>query len=93
MFNYEMRTLYSSAFIKPEMIKELNRLHEENVLVPVDKACNSIVFVCKAYHYQSIINELGINSTTAGNRTYTPTTFSINESLQNHASVVSTSWP
>jgi hypothetical protein len=32
-------------FNKPEVIKELNRLHEEYVLVPADKACNNIVFV------------------------------------------------
>jgi hypothetical protein len=41
----KMRTIYPSAFHKPEVIKELNRLHEEYVLVPADKACNNIVFV------------------------------------------------
>jgi hypothetical protein len=80
-----MRTNYPSVFNKPEVILELNILHEEYVLVPADKACNNIVFVCKAHYCQCIINELGINSTT-GNRTYTPTTFSRDEILQNHAS-------
>jgi hypothetical protein len=57
-----------------------------NVLVPADKACNNIVFVCKVHYYQCIINELDINSA-IGNRTYTPTTFSKDEILQNQASV------
>jgi hypothetical protein len=54
-----------------------------------DKACNNIVFVCKAHYYQCIINELGFNST-IGNHTYTPTAFSKDEILQNHASVLNT---
>jgi hypothetical protein len=78
-----MRTTYPFVFHKPEVIKELNRLHEEYVLVPADKASNNIVFVCKAHYYQCIIKELGINST-IGNRTYTPTAFSKDEILQNH---------
>jgi hypothetical protein len=84
-----MRTNYPSAFNKPEVIRELNILHEEYVLVPADKACNNIVFVCKAHYYQCFINELGINSA-IGNSTYTPTTFSKDEILQNHASVLNT---
>ena len=76
-------------FRKPEVINELDRLHEEYVLVPADKACNNIVFVCKAHYYNCILNELGINST-FGNRTYTPTALSKDEILQNHASVLNT---
>ena len=84
-----MRTVYPSAFRRPEVVEEINRLHEEYVLVPADKASNNIVFVCKAHYYQCIINELGINSTIS-NRTYTPTAFSKDEILQNHASVLNT---
>ena len=76
-------------FKKPEVIRELNRLHEEYVLVPADKACNNMVFVCKAHYHQCIINELGINST-IDNRTYTLTTFSKDEIFENHASVSNT---
>jgi hypothetical protein len=64
----KMRIIYYSAFNKPELIRELNRLHEEYVLVPADRACYNIVFVW------CIINELGLNST-IGNRTYIPTIF------------------
>jgi hypothetical protein len=47
------------------------------------------MFVRFNHYYQYNINELGINSTN-GNRTYTPTTFSKDEILQNHASVLDT---
>jgi hypothetical protein len=58
-------------------------------LIPADKACNNIVFVCKAHYNQYSINKLGINST-IGNRTYTLNTFSKDEILQNQASVLNT---
>jgi hypothetical protein len=61
----------------------------KNMLVSADKACNNIVFVCKTHYYQCIINKLGINSE-IGNRTYTPTTFSKDEILQNLASILNT---
>ena len=85
----KMRTSYPSVFSKPEVIRELDRLHEEYVLVPADKACNNIVFVCKAHYYNCIINELGINST-LGNPTYITTALSKEEILQNHKSVLNT---
>jgi hypothetical protein len=31
---------YSSVFKKPEVVTELRRLHDNFVLVPVDKVCN-----------------------------------------------------
>jgi hypothetical protein len=68
---------------------ELERLREEFVLVPAKKACNNIVFVCKAHYYNCILNELGIKST-FGNPTYTPTALSKDEILQNHRSVLDT---
>jgi hypothetical protein len=58
-------------------------------LVPADKVSNNIVCISKAHYYQCIINELGINSTIS-NRTHTPTAFSKEEILQNHASVLNT---
>ena len=79
------------TFQKPEVVKELNRLHEEYVLVPADKASNNIVFVCKAHYYNCILNELGITgNSTFGNPTYTPTALSKDEILQNHKSVLDT---
>jgi hypothetical protein len=33
------------------------------VLVPADKASNKIIFVCKDYYYECLLNELGFTST------------------------------
>jgi hypothetical protein len=41
----KVRTIYPSVFSKPKVRHELERLHEEFVLVPADKARNNIVFV------------------------------------------------
>jgi hypothetical protein len=86
---FKVRTIYLSVFSKPEVRNELERLHEEFVLVPADKASNNIVFVCKAHYYNCILNELDINST-FGNPTYTLTALSKDEILQNHRSVLDT---
>jgi hypothetical protein len=37
-------------FSKPDVINELERLHEEYVFVSADKVCNKIVFVCKTHY-------------------------------------------
>ena len=81
-----MRTSYPSVSKKPEVINELQRLHEHYVLVPADKASNSIVFVCKSYYYTCLLNELGFTSTSQ-NPTYTRSCLSKDEILQNHLSV------
>jgi hypothetical protein len=52
-------------------------------LVPVDKASNNIVFVCKSYYLECLIKELGINSNTSSNATYNPTSFDKDEILAN----------
>ena len=41
----KMRTIYPSVFKKPEVVNELQRLHENFVLIPADKAGKNIVFV------------------------------------------------
>jgi hypothetical protein len=42
----------------------------------------NIVFVCKLYYFECLINELGIN--TSSNTTYKPTSFDKDEILANH---------
>jgi hypothetical protein len=54
--------MYPSVFSKAEVRNELERLYQEIILVPADKACNSIVFLYKTHYYNCISNELGINS-------------------------------
>jgi hypothetical protein len=84
-----MRTIYPSVFTKPELVNELRRLHDNVVLVSADKASNNIVFVCKNYYYECLLNERGFTST-SGNPTYTRTTLTGDEILQNRLSVFNT---
>jgi hypothetical protein len=76
-----MRTIYPSLFKNTEVVNELRRLHDNIVLVPADKASNDIVFVCKNYYYECLLNELGFTST-SGNPTYTRSNFTKDEILQ-----------
>jgi len=55
----------------------------------VQFASNNIVFVCKTYYIDCLVEELGINNNT-GNPTYTPTSLSKDEILSNHKFVIST---
>jgi hypothetical protein len=84
-----MGTIYPSVFKSTEVVNELRRLHDNIVLVPADKARNNIVFVCKKYYYECLLNELGFTST-SGNLTYTRANFTKVEILQNHLSVLNT---
>ena len=61
-----------SVFKDQEAAKCLPSLHDKYVSVPVDKASNNIVFVCKSYYFECLIKELGINSNTSSNTTYKP---------------------
>lgn len=44
-----MKTIYSPIFKYLEVLKRIDRIHDQFVLVTADKARNSIVFVCKAH--------------------------------------------
>ena len=83
-----MSTKYVSIFKDPDVNSELSKLHDKFIFVPADKASNNIVFVCKKYYFQCLIQELGLNSQ-SGNPTYSSTTFSESEVLDNHTSVLS----
>ena len=50
-----------SVFKNPDAAKCLAKLHDKYVVVPADKAANNIVFVCKRYYYECLINELGVS--------------------------------
>jgi hypothetical protein len=78
-----------SVFKDQEAVKCLSSLHYKYFIVPADKASNNIVFVCKSYYFECIIKELGINSNTASNTTYKPTSFDKDEILANHRSFMS----
>jgi hypothetical protein len=77
-----MRTIYPSVFKKPEVVNELHRLHDNFVLVQADKGSNNIVFVCKNYCYECLLNELGFTSS-SGISSYTRTNLTRDGILQN----------
>lgn len=66
----------------------MSDIHDKYVVVPADKAPNNFVFVCKKYYIECLVKELGIGSAD-GNPTYTATTLSREEILDNHRSVLS----
>ena len=66
----------------------LKELHEKYVLVPADKAGNNIIFVCKYYYVQTLMKELGINSTTTINSTYEAQDITADEVIRNHATTL-----
>ena len=66
----------------------LRRLHDF-VLVPADKAAKNVTVACKRYYIETLIKELGINTTNISpNSTYIPSTDSFNEILQSHCKFI-----
>ena len=83
-----MSTKTKSVFSVLDVVSELSSLHDNYVVVPADKASNNIVFICKAHYYNCLTKELGINSTQSNpTSTYTRTSLSKEEILDNHLSV------
>ena len=82
-----MRTRSTSIFKDPNVAKQLSPLHNKYVIFSVDKAPNNIVFVSKSHYIDCLIKELGIDNS-LGNPTYTPTTHTKEEILDNHRSVL-----
>ena len=39
----------------------LSHLHDKYVIVPIDKACNNVAFICKRFYASILLNELGLN--------------------------------
>jgi hypothetical protein len=82
-----MSTRSTSIFMDPNVAKHLSLLHDKYVIVPADKAPKDIVCVYKSHYIDCLIKELGIHNS-LGNPTYTPTTHTKEEILDNHRSVL-----
>ncbi|KAK3100202.1 hypothetical protein FSP39_016165 [Pinctada imbricata] len=82
-----VNTRFVSIFKDPDVITELTYLQEHYVITPADKASNNYTFTCKKYYFDSLVKELGLNST-PGNPTYTPTNLSASEIIDNHKSAL-----
>ena len=73
----------------PDVEDTLRRLHDDFVLVPADKAANNVIVVCKKYHIEILIKELGINTTNIGpNSTYIPSTDSFDAIRKSHCKFI-----
>ena len=60
-------------------------------LVRADKAANNVIVVCKKYYIETLIKELGINTTNISpNSTYIPSTDSFDEILKSHCKFIET---
>ena len=66
----------------------LRKLHKDFVLVPPDKAANNIIVTCKKYYIETLIKELGINSSNQINSTYVPSIDSYDKILKSHSDFV-----
>ena len=67
----------------------LRRLHHDFVLVPADKAANNVIAVCKKYYIETLIKELGINTTNISpNSTYIPSIDSFDKILKSHCKFI-----
>jgi hypothetical protein len=82
-----MSTGSISIFKDLNVAKHLSLLHEKYVIVSADKVPNNIVFVCKSHYIDYLIKELCIDNALS-NPTYTPTTLTKEEILDNHRSVL-----
>ena len=61
----------STSIFKDHVAKHLSLLHDKYVIVSDDKTPNNIVFVCKSYYINWLIEELGIDIS-LGNPTLYP---------------------
>jgi hypothetical protein len=82
-----MSTRSTSISKDPNVAQHLSFLHDRYVIVSADNAPNNIVFVSKSVYVDCLIKKLGIDNS-LGNPTYTPTTLTKEEILDNHRSVL-----
>lgn len=81
----QYKKIYPSIFHNLEVKNELDRLHDQFVLVPADMAGNNIVFVGKTHHIYCKKEKVGFNSAD-GNTTFAQSSISKREILQIHIS-------
>ena len=65
-----------------EIIRYLENLHKQFVLVPIDKASNNVAIICKRYYVEVVLKEVGILAT--GNTTYKKTDLTKDEIIDDN---------
>ena len=69
----KIRSSKQKILSDPDVKDTLRRLRDDFILVPADKAANNVIVVCKKYYIETLIKELGINTTNISpNSTYIP---------------------
>ena len=69
---------------QPDVKDTPHKLHANYVLVPADKAANNTIIVCKKYHIDTLVKELGINNADINNPTYIPIDDSFETIVKSH---------
>ena len=69
---------------QPDVKDTLHKLHANYVLVPADKAANNVIIVCKKYHIDIPVKELGINNVNISNPTNIPIDDSFETIVKSH---------
>ena len=62
----------------------LHKLYANYVLVPADNAANNVIIVCKKFHIDTLVKELGISNVNISNPTYIPTDDSFETIMKSH---------
>ena len=58
------------------------------VYVLTDRAANNVIVLCKEYYIETLVQDLGINTTSNTDPTYIPCTESFDDILRTHANFV-----
>ena len=69
---------------QPDVKDTLHKLQTNYVLVPADKAANNVIIVCKKYHIDTPVKELGINNVNISNPTHIPIDDSFETIVKSH---------
>ena len=73
---------------QPDVKETFHKLHANYVLVPAGKAANNAIIVCKKYHIDTLVKELGINSVNISNPTYIPLDDSFETTVKSHNQLI-----
>ena len=89
MVSRSVNTKPKSTLDDPVVSRYLEDLHDHFVIVPADKAPNNVVFICKAFYYSCLREELDDSDNRNASSTYQRTNLTKSEILINHRFVLS----
>ena len=68
---------YNAVLTKPQVMAELDRLKDQFVFVPIDKASNNVAVVCKKFYVEVLHGEINSN-------TYQQSSESVDDIIERH---------